>query len=1152
MSSVLRRIAVGRATLLFVLTTLTLSGSARAQLPLEVLHSFAGDTNPSGAQGPLIQATDGSFYGTTGRGGTFGEGTVFRATSAGQVTVLHSFGGGEQGSEPQAGVIQARDGNFYGTTLWGGRSPSCPWTLGCGTVFRMTPRGAVTQLHVFGTSDGYSLYAGLVEANDGNLYGVATQGGAHGKGTVFRITPAGAFAVLHSFSGPATLGEPAQPGDIDGAYPYARLIQAADGSLYGTTFYGGANRVGTVFRISLHGAVTTMHSFGPADGALPQSGVVQASDGNFYGATTAGYVSGSVLYRMTPAGSVTVLHNLGHRDFFNDATMIQASDGHLYGVTEESIDGGLFGFGFIFRLTLDGAFSRVHTFTFDEGYTARGSLLQAVDGHLYGTTLRGGMGAGNGSIFRSTLGGSFSVLSSFTAGPEGGFPTGELFQAPDQFFFGTTISGGTFGNGTVYRMSPGGATTTMYAFGRADGRPEGGVIQGRDGNLYGTTSGGYPSSGTVWRLTPGGAFSVVHTFSGGPDGSSPSTLLQAADGNFYGTTAYANNSVTSGTVFRITPSGLFTTLHTFNGADGAVPSALVQGTDGTFYGTTSAGGVANRGTVFRMTPEGAVTVLHAFKGLVVITDDDTGQFISSSGDPGDGAAPLASLIQATDGSFYGTTYQGGERGRGVLFSVTPQGQFTLLHSFGAPEDAAYPSLPLVQAVDGALYGTTSQGGVHGIGTIFRMAPGGAVTVLHAFSGRADGQYPLGGLTQGRDGYLYGTTSRAGRGGQAFRFLPAGAFVPRILFGTAAAGGGLALAWASDPGAGPFTITRTGGAEGQTTVASGVAGNTFTDRTVVPGVVYSYVVTATPAGGGSVSSAAVAIPWLSPVSRTPTVTTVGDYDGDGKADLTVYRGSTGEWFTHRSADGALSTDAWGAPVMRDRPVPADYDGDGVTDLAVYRQTNADWRVQRSSDGGLTLVAWGAPGLGDLPVPADYDGDGRADIAVYRATTGEWFILRSTDHALERHGWGSPGLGDVPVPADYDGDRRADLAVYRATTGEWLLHRSTDGALEQHGWGSPGLGDVPVPADYDGDRRTDLAVYRAATGEWFLHRSTDGALVQFRWGAPLLGDVPVVGDYDGDGRAEVAVYRESTGQWFIVGSSAGLSWGAPSLGDAVRSF
>jgi len=264
----------------------------------------------------------------------------------------------------------------------------------------------------------------------------------------------------------------------------------------------------------------------------------------------------------------------------------------------------------------------------------------------------------------------------------------------------------------------------------------------------------------------------------------------------------------------------------------------------------------------------------------------------------------------------------------------------------------------------------------------------------------------------------------------------------------------------------------------------------------------------------------------------------DFDGDAKADLGVYRASTGQWFVLRSSDGALQQVQWG--MSGDVSVPGDYDGDGKADVAVYRPSNGVWYILRSSDGALQQVQWGV--TGDVPVPRDYDGDGKADVAVYRPSNGVWYVLRSSDGALQQVQWGVGG--DAPVPGDYDGDGKADVAVYRPSSGIWYVLRSSDGALQQTQWGASG--DTLVPGDYDGDRKLDFAVYRPSTGIWYILRSSDGALQQAQWGMP--GDVPAPRDFDGDGKADVAVYRPSSGVWYVLRSSDGalqqLQWGGAS--------
>jgi uncharacterized repeat protein (TIGR03803 family) len=243
----------------------------------------------------------------------------------------------------------------------------------------------------------------------------------------------------------------------------------------------------------------------------------------------------------------------------------------------------------------------------------------------------------------------------------------------------------------------------LHSFTGLDGsNPQAALVEGSDGNFYGTTySGGASSSGTVFRITPAGSLTNLHSFSG-PDGAFPyAGLLLAGDGNFYGTT-YLGGASGSGTVFRITPTGSLTNLHSFSGPDGASPqAALVEGTDGNFYGTTYAGGTSGSGAVFRITTSGSLTNLHSFSGA-------------------DGGNSWAALVLGSDGNFYGTTYLGGTGKDGTIFRITPSGSLTNLHMFAGGTDGAFPQDALIQGSDGNFYGTTVNGGTNNDGTIFKL------------------------------------------------------------------------------------------------------------------------------------------------------------------------------------------------------------------------------------------------------------------------------------------------------------------------------------------------------------------------------------------------------------------------------------------------
>ena len=257
---------------------------------LTTLYSFCSQpscTDGASPFAPLIQAADGSFFGTTTEGGSSESGgTVFKIDAAGVFTTLHTFKKYPDGSNPFPGLLQSEDGNFYGVTSHGG-DKSCNGFIGCGTIFKMTRNGALTTLHQFELTDG-ALPSQLIQASDGNFYGTTEEGGGglcpSGCGTAFKITPSGVLTTIYTFC--------SEPSCADGYAPAAGLIQATDGNLYGTTEFGGlgctGGNCGTVFRITLDGTLTTLHSFDNTDGSAPYGGLVQATNGVLYGVTSTG------------------------------------------------------------------------------------------------------------------------------------------------------------------------------------------------------------------------------------------------------------------------------------------------------------------------------------------------------------------------------------------------------------------------------------------------------------------------------------------------------------------------------------------------------------------------------------------------------------------------------------------------------------------------------------------------------------------------------------------------------------------------------------------------------------------------------------------------------------------------------------------------
>jgi len=377
-------------------------------------------------------------------------------------TSLFSFAD-TNGEAPVGALVQATDGNFYGTTVEGG-------AIGDGTVFKITPSGTLTTLHSFDGTDGFSPEGALVQATNGNFYGTTAFGGANGKGSVFEITPNGALTTLASFNG------------TDGEFPEAGLIQATDGNFYGTTYRGGANKLcpprrtltcGTVFKITPSGTVTTLASFGEEGGSVPFSPLIQATDGNFYGTTP------STVFKVTPSGTLTTLAIVSS----SYAGLVQATDGNFYGTTEyggnDACDGGC---GTVFKVTPSGTLTTLLSFASSANPAA--ALIQATDGNLYGTT---GVGGAN-----NDCGGS----------------------AP-----------GPIGCGTVFKVTLSGTLTTLFSFDSTDGSGPEALVQATNGEFYGITDGGGASEacnsqgvvgcGTVFNLSLGlGPFVETHPGSG--------------------------------------------------------------------------------------------------------------------------------------------------------------------------------------------------------------------------------------------------------------------------------------------------------------------------------------------------------------------------------------------------------------------------------------------------------------------------------------------------------------------------------------------------------------------------------------------------------------------------------------------------------------
>jgi uncharacterized repeat protein (TIGR03803 family) len=387
-------------------------------------------------------------------------------------------------------------------------------------------------------------------------------------------------------------------------------------------------------------------------------------------------------------------------------------------------------------------FTTLTSFDISNGRQPQAPLVQGIDGNLYGTTSLGGANDG-GVVFKVSSAGTQSVIYNFCFGDNcsnGSEPHAGLVVGANGNLYGTTAVGGAYclgdlalGCGTVFEITPAGKLTTLYQFcanstNCADGAyPEAPLVLAANGNFYGTTyQGGTNDLGTVFEITPNGKLSTLYSFCSQkncPDGSYPVTgLVQGANGNLYGTTydggaincSFFNNTYGCGTIFEITPAGKLTTLYNFGRANGLLQQPLVQASNGKLYGTSLDGGTGGCkvgcGTVFEITTAGALSTLYNFctQGLNYCPD---------------GAYPMATMVQATDGNLYGITTTGGTgAGGGTIFAITPQGMLTTLYST-QNLDGYQSEGGMVQATDGNFYGSMSGGGVNNQGTIFSFSMG---------------------------------------------------------------------------------------------------------------------------------------------------------------------------------------------------------------------------------------------------------------------------------------------------------------------------------------------------------------------------------------------------------------------------------------------
>jgi len=714
-------------------------------------------------------------------------GVIMPFASAQTTTTLCSFTGPNNESLPYGGLISS-GGVLYGTTSGGGSGNT-------GTVFKINPDGSgKSTLHNFASygtdltnSDGAKPYATLLISGS-TLYGTTSAGGSSGDGTVFKINTDGTgFTVLYTFTGKS-----------DGAAPLASLILSGS-TLYGTASEGGSSGYGTVFSLSTTGAnFTVLHNFTDgADGANPAGGLV-LSGSTLYGTASQGGSGYGVLYTVNTTGTgftgygnvfsvsttgtnFTVLYSfLDSSDGANPEAGLILSGNTLYGTAEHGGDGDEgdgFGIGTIFSIKTNG--TGFNTLYYFQGYSdgAYPTAPLVLSGStLYGTSTVSSAGTSGAAFSISTAGTNFTVLHDFssTAGnlfinSDGSDPNAGLVLSGSTLY-GTTVSGGTGGNGTLFSVSTTGSNFTVFhdfAGGNGGNSPMSGLLVSGS-TLYGTTQGAFEGDsncfGTVFKVnTDGSGYSTLYSFTGENDGSEPNPHLALSGSTLYGTTVgNVPDETTVGTVFKVNTDGSgFATLFSFSNGDGTNPAGGVILSGHTLYGVTTYGG-SGSGTVFKVNTDGTgFTLLHSFSAP------------NGNGTNSDGIFPTGALV-LSGSTLYGTAEYAGSKGAGTVFSVSTSGtNFTTLYNFTGGSDGAAPAAGLFLS-GSTLYGTTNRGGANGNGTVYSISTSGTgFTLLHTFNALAsgensDGAGPLAELTMSGS-TLYGTTYSGGAYGNGTVF-----------------------------------------------------------------------------------------------------------------------------------------------------------------------------------------------------------------------------------------------------------------------------------------------------------------------------------------------------------------------------------------------
>ncbi len=681
---------------------------------IATLHSFNG-TDGQSPVAKLVLGSDGALYGVTEQGGAHAFGTLFKITAGGAFTKLVDFTGATgnaRGSVPN-GLTAHPNGDLYGTTQAGGLNSS-------GTAFRLTTSGQITTLLDFSGNAGAApgtQPTGSLALVGTELYGLTRTGGANDNGVIYKLSANGAYTQLTTFTG-AT-------GSVLGKSPRSSLLAHSDGKLYGSTEFGGTFGQGTLFKIGTDGSnFTSLHAFADSDGSKPSGQLVEAANGSIWGTTASGGSEGiGTVFSITQSGALTT------RVHFTDTTGIISGASPIGGLSLDSNNkligtasaGGPGNNGLLFEVDLVGNYTILDRFTSNLGWAPSGAPAISPQGELLLPLAFGG-DAGNGTIAQILDTGTVQLKTSL-ADAAGAIPNGTLGSWGADTI-GLSTRDATTGRGSVFSLDPDGTLTSLSSFTSTAGEDFQAPLLATANGAYGVAlAGGLGNNGTLFKIAADGTGTLTRVFSfsgtsGTRKGSQPrAPLARRDDGTLYGVTENGG-SANLGTLYKIAPDGTFSTLVEFTTTTPQHPSSgLTRAADGKLYGVSTTGGSNDLGTLYSYDPaSGTVQIEVSFSGA-------TGTAL--------GSHPAGILTLGADGALYGIATEGGN-GFGTAFRFQPNGALEILASFtgqngaapGIAKASAAPGIEIVGglslASDGKIYGALPAGGPRGGGVAFRL------------------------------------------------------------------------------------------------------------------------------------------------------------------------------------------------------------------------------------------------------------------------------------------------------------------------------------------------------------------------------------------------------------------------------------------------